>query len=311
MQKKLISFVIPAYNEEGNVERLHQALAALFARQPKYDWEAIIVENGSQDATYQKLLTVHNVDQRFKILKLSRNFTAEGGISAGLHYAKGDAIIIMYADLEDPPEVTTQFVEKWELGYENVYGVVRKRHGTWLRRQNSKMFYWVLDKLTGGIIPRYVADFRLIDRKVCDVINTMPERTRFLRGLFAWAGFKSVGIPYDRTTRIAGESKASTVVVLRLALRGILAFSHVPLHLAGILGLMLCGISFLGIIYFVIRILIFGLLPFDGYGTLVCLILFLFGFLFVLLGILSEYIAMMFEEVKQRPVFIVSEEIGF
>lgn len=310
MSKKLISFVIPAYNEEACVDALAAALTDLFARLSHYDCEAIIVENGSHDKTYEKLLAVRAQDERFKILKLARNFTGEGGISAGLQYAKGDAVVIMYADLEDPPEVVLEFVKKWEEGYENVYGVVRKRHGSWLRQQNSKMFYWVLENLTGGIIPRYVADYRLIDRKLCDVVNDMPERNRFLRGLFAWAGFKSTGVPFDRKDREAGESKASTLVVLRLALRGILAFSHFPLHLAGILGSLLCLLSFCGIVYFAVRIIVFGLLPFDGYGTLICMILFLFGFLFILLGILSEYIAMIFEEVKQRPIYIVSEKIG-
>lgn len=311
MPKKLLSLVIPAYNEEDCVDQLHVALDRLSQQiAEKYDCEMVIVENGSHDATYEKLLALRAKDPRLKIVKLARNFGADGGITAGLHFATGDAAVIMCADLEDPPETIPQFLEKWEQGYQNVYGIVRRRQGTWLRRLNSKMFYWVINKMTGDLIPRSVSDFRLIDRKVYQAVNAMGERTRMLRGIVAWTGFKSCGVEFNRGNRVAGESKASTRVVLKLALRGIMSFSYIPLKIATVLGVVLSFVSFTAMVFYVIKFLFFGV-PFDGFGTIVSLILLLFGFLFIILGIMSEYIGMIFEETKGRPNFIVEEAVGF
>lgn len=309
MSRKLISFVIPAYNEEECVDKLYEALVELFAKLPQYDFEAIIVENGSADTTYEKLLAIHQRDSRFKILKLARNFGTDGGMTAGLRYAKGDAAVLMCADLEDPPSLVLEFVKKWEEGYHNIYGIVRKRQGNWLRRTNSHIFYWLIGKLTDNLVPRYVADYRLIDRKLYSTVNTMEERTRMLRGMVAWAGFKSHGIVYDRGTRAGGLSKAYTKHVLQLAIRGILAFSVVPLRMATALGILLSIGSFIAICVLTVKFLFFGV-PFPGFGSIICLMLLLFGFLFTILGIISEYIGMIFSEVKARPNFIVEEAIG-
>jgi len=307
--RKLLSFVIPAYNEEDCVDKLYEALVALFAKLA-YDCEVIIVENGSCDSTHTKLLAIHQRDSRFKILKLSRNFMTDGGMTAGLHYARGDAAILMCADLEDPPEIVLEFVKKWEEGYQNVYGIIRRRQGTWLRRFNSWMFYLIINKLTNNIIPRNVSDYRLIDRKIYQTVNTMHERTRMLRGIVAWTGFKSCGVPFDRGDRVGGASKAHTMHVLKLALRGILAFSYIPLRGATIMGAILSVGSFLSICALTLKFIFFGV-PFPGFGSIICLILLLFGFVFIMLGIMGEYIGMIFEEVKQRPNFIVEEETGF
>jgi dolichol-phosphate mannosyltransferase len=310
MTRKLLSFVIPAYNEEDCVDVLHTALTSLFDKLSlRYDCEAIIVENGSHDRTYEKLLAVHKRDPRFKILKLARNFMTDGGMTAGLHYAKGDAAILMCADLEDPPQVVLEFVKKWEEGYHNVYGIIRRRQGTWLRRMNSKLYYWLVNKLTDNLIPRDVSDFRLMDRKLYKVVNVMQERTRMLRGIVAWAGFKSCGITFDRGDRPGGTSKANTMHVLKLAIRGIAAFSYVPLRGASFLGVLLSAGSFIGIVILTIQYIFWGF-PFRGYASTLCLILLLFGFEFIILGIMSEYIGMIFTEVKARPNFIVEEEIG-
>jgi glycosyltransferase involved in cell wall biosynthesis len=310
MTRKLLSFVIPAYNEEECVDKLYDALASLFSQLAHYDCEAIIVENGSVDSTYEKLLAIHQRDPRIKILKLARNFGTDGGMTAGLHYIKGDAAILMCADLEDPPELVLEFVKKWEEGYHNVYGIVQKRQGSWLRRLNSRLFYWIIGKLTNNLIPRYVADYRLIDKKLYNVLNTMDERTRMLRGMVAWAGFKSTGIAYDRGPRAGGVSKAYTLHVLQLALRGILAFSYIPLRGATILGIVLSIGSFLAITILALKFIFLGV-PFPGFGSIICLILLLFGFLFVILGVMSEYIGMIFAEVKARPNYIVEEAVGF
>lgn len=310
MSKKLLSFVIPAYNEEECVDALHAALDKLSQQIAHwYEAEFIIVENGSFDATYEKLQAIRARDPRVKIVKLSRNFMADGGITAGLSYAKGDAAIIMCADLEDPPEVVLEFLKKWEEGYQNVYGIINRRQGNWLRKINSRLFYLVINKMTGGVIPRAVSDFRLIDKKVYQAVNRMNERTRMWRGIVAWTGFKSIGVRFNRGNRAAGESKANTMLVLKLALRGIFAFSVIPLRFATILGVVLSAVSFAALVYQVVKVMMFGV-PFDGFGTLMGATFLMFGFVFVILGIMSEYIGMIFEEVKGRPNFIVEETVG-
>jgi len=307
---KLLSFVIPAYNEEECIDLLHAALDKLASElAPKYECEFVIVENGSWDTTFQKLQALRAKDPRVKIVKLSRNFMADGGITAGLHYAKGDAAIIMCADLEDPPEVVHEFLAKWEEGYQNVYGIINRRQGNWLRKMNSRLFYFVINKLTDNLIPRAVSDFRLIDRKVVDAVNKMDERTRMWRGLVAWTGFRSTGVKFNRGNRPAGESKANTMLVLKLAFRGIFGFSLVPLRLATILGVILSAVSFIALLVLLIKVLVFGV-PFDGFGTLICGVFLMFGFVFIILGIMSEYIGMIVEEAKRRPNFIVEETIG-
>lgn len=309
--KKLISVVIPAYNEEDSVDELARRLAAVFDLNQSYDFEAIIIENGSVDRTFERLLQIHGRDPRFKIVQLARNFRMDGGITAGLNYARGDAAVIMTADLQDPPELITEFIKKWEEGYENIYGVVTKRRGTHLiRRMNSRLFYWFADKLTEGTIPKNASDFRLVDRKVYQTINTIQERNRFVRGLFAWVGYKSIGVKFERAPRFAGESNAHTFKVLELALKGIFAHSYVPLKLITIIGFSVSAIAFLLLIYIVGRTLFFGV-PFPGFGTIMAVMLLMFGFLFTMLGIVAEYIALIYEEVKARPNFIVREKIGF
>jgi dolichol-phosphate mannosyltransferase len=308
--KKLISIVIPAYNEQDNVDELARRLQGVFAINPDYDFEAIIVENGSLDNTYEKLLAVHQHDNRFKIVQLARNFRMDGGITAGLNSAKGDAAVIMTADLQDPPELITEFIKKWEEGYENIYGIVTKRTGTSaLRKLNSQLFYTVANTLTGGMIPRNVSDFRLVDRKVYETINSIHERNRFIRGLFAWVGFKSIGIEHVRAERFAGVSGAHTFKVIELALKGIFAHSYVPLKLITLTGIAVSMLSFVLLAWTVIKVVIWGV-PFQGYGTIMAVMLLMFGILFTMLGIVSEYIGLIYEEVKQRPNYIVSKTLG-
>jgi dolichol-phosphate mannosyltransferase len=310
MRKKLISFVIPAYNEEDCVDALYTALDK-FSREisARYECEFIIVENGSYDTTFDKLQALRARDERLKIIKLSRNFMTDGGITAGLQYARGDAAVVMCADLEDPLETVHEFIAHWEAGIQNVYGIINRRQGNWLRKLNSRLFYYLLNKVTGGVIPRAVSDFRLIDRKVIDAVNGMGERTRMFRGIVAWTGFTSCGVSFNRGNRVAGESKASTALVLKLALRGLFAFSHVPLRIASILGALLSVISFSALLVYTVKFLILGV-PFNGFGTIVFLMLLLFGCLFIILGIMSEYIGMIFEETKGRPNFIIEETVG-
>ena len=308
--KKLISIIIPAYNEEECVDELAARLKTLFVTESQYDFEAIIVENGSIDSTWEKLQKIAAADSRFKILKLSRNFRMDGGLTAGLDYIKGDACVLMTADLQDPPELISEFLRKWESGWENIYGEVTKRGGTGpIRTFNSKMFYFVADKLTDGRIPKNASDFRLVDKKVYLAIKSMTERNRFVRGLFAWAGFKSIGVPMERPPRFGGVSNAHSLKVIDLAFKGIFAHSYKPLRLITVFGIVLSAISFLTIIPLAIIWITSGV-PFAGFGTIVSLFLFVLGILSLMIGILSEYIGLIYEEVKARPNYVVSEFIS-
>ena len=307
---KLISVVIPAYNEEACVNELATRLKSVFALEKNYSFEVIIIENGSVDKTWEKLLEIAKQDSRFKILQLSRNFRMDGGLTAGLDFVKGDACVLMTADLQDPPELISDFLRKWEDGWENIYGILTKRVGTGpIRTMNSKLFYWVAGKLTDGRIPKNASDFRLVDKKVYETVRTMSERNRFVRGLFAWVGFKSIGIPMERPPRFGGVSNAHTFKVIDLAFKGIFANSYKPLRLITLFGLGLSFISFVSIIPLAF-LWIFSGVPFAGFGTLVSLFLLVLGFLSLMLGILSEYVGLIYEEVKGRPNFIVSNKIG-
>ena len=308
--KKIISVIIPAYNEDQCVEELHQRLKKVFEIENNYDFEVFIVENGSADQTWNKLEKIAKKDTRFKIIRLSRNFRMDGGLTAGLDFVTGDACVLMTADLQDPPELISEFLRKWEEGWENIYGVVQKRTGTnFIRRFNSQAFYFVAQRLTDGRIPRNASDFRLVDRKVYLAVKVMSERNRFVRGLFAWAGFRSIGIPMVRAERFGGISNAPTLKVLDLAVKGIFAHSYKPLRIITILG---AAIFFLSSITFLILLTkwITSGVPYPGYGTLVSVVLVILGVLGIMLGIISEYIGLIYEEVKQRPNYIVSETIN-
>jgi len=307
MSKKLISLIIPAYNEEDCVDELFSRLVGVFATEDKYNFEVVIVENGSIDSTWDKLQVIASKDSRFKILKLSRNFRMDGGLTAGLDFIKGDACVLMTADLQDPPELIPEFLRLWEQGYENIYGVITKREGTGpIRTMNSKLFYWLAGKLTDGRIPRNASDFRLVDRKVYVAVRGMTERNRFVRGLFAWAGFNSIGVPMERPPRFGGVSNAHTLKVLDLAFKGIFAHSYKPLRLITVFGFVLSALSFISIVPLFFLWLFVGV-PFAGFGTLVGLFLLVFGIVALMLGILSEYVGLIYEEVKSRPNYVVSE----
>lgn len=308
--KKLISVIIPAYNEEDCVEELARRLSAVFDANSSYDFEAIIVENGSVDRTWELLKKINENDQRFKIVRLARNFRMDGGLTAGLHYAKGDAAVLMTADLQDPPELISDFILKWEEGYENIYMVVTERTGTGpIRTFNSKAFYWLAGKLTDGRIPRNASDYRLVDRKVYEAVRSMDERNRFVRGLFAWVGFKSVGIEAVRAERFGGVSNAHSLKVIDLAFKGIFSHSYIPLKIITLTGVTLSATSFFAFVSFAIT-WIFDGVPFAGFGTLVSLALLAFGILTFMLGLIAEYVGLIYEEVKQRPNFVVTTVLG-
>jgi len=308
---KSVSLIIPAYNEEDCVDELALRLKVVFESENNYIWQAVIVENGSIDSTWMKLSKIAEDDSRFKIIRLSRNFKMDGGLTAGLDYITSDACILMTADLQDPPELIPTFLRKWEEGYENIYGIVSERQGTNLiRRFNSQLFYKIASKLSDGSIPKNASDFRLVDKKVYETVRSMTERNRFVRGLFAWVGFKSIGVPMIRPPRFAGVSNAHTFAVLELALKGIMANSYKPLRFISLFGLSLSLFSVLALIPMIIAWLFVGV-PFAGFGTIVTLILFGIGIQSLMLGVVSEYIGLVYEETKSRPNFVVSETKGF
>ena len=310
MSKGLISVIVPAFNEELCIEELARRLTLVFVDNPKYDFETLIVENGSTDRTWDLLKTIHVQDPRFKVIRLARNFRMDGGITAGLNFAKGDAVVFMTADLQDPPELITEFIKKWEEGFENVYMQVSKRVGTGpLRTFNSRAFYWLAGKLTDNRIPKNVSDYRLLDRKVYESVRGMNERNRFVRGLVAWVGFKSIGIEAERQERFGGESKAHSLKVIDLALKGIFAHSYVPLKLITMSGVALSLISFVSLLGWIGVWLTSGV-PFAGFGTLVSVAVLAFGTLTFMLGIIAEYLGLIYEEVKGRPNFVVAEQLG-
>ena len=307
--RKLISVIVPAYNEEDCVIELASRLTAVFDQNDSYDFEAIIVENGSTDRTWELLQQIHDADRRFKVVQLSRNFRMDGGITAGLEYAQGDAVVIMTADLQDPPELISEFIVKWEEGFENIYMVVTKRGSTGpIRRINSRAFYWLAGKLTDDRIPRNASDFRLVDRKVYETVRRMDERNRFVRGLFAWVGFKSVGIEAERPPRFGGESKAYSLQVIDLAFKGIFAHSYVPLKFITVTGVALSALSFLTTVILAVCWVLLGV-PFAGFGTLISVSLLAFGLLAFMVGLLAEYLGLVYEEVKGRPNFIVRDTL--
>jgi len=309
--RKLISVVVPAYNEEDCVEELARRLAAVFDANSAYDFEAVIIENGSEDRTWELLQRINADDPRFKVVQLARNFRMDGGITAGLDYASGDAAVIMTADLQDPPELITDFIAKWEEGYENVYMIVTKRTDAGMIRSfNSRAFYWLAGKLTENRIPRNASDFRLVDRRVYETVRRLDERNRFVRGLFAWVGFRSTGIEHERPERFGGDSKAHSFKVIDLALKGIFAHSYLPLRLITLIGVVLSVLSVVTTVVMAVVWFVNGV-PFAGFGTLFSLVVLLFGLLFLMLGILSEYLGMVYEEVKQRPNFVVRTDLGF
>jgi len=305
---KLVSIVIPAFNESECVDELAVRLQAVLDRLPSYEFEVIVVENGSTDDTFDRLRKIQAGDDRFKILQLARNFRVEGGITAGLEVAQGDAVVIMCADLQEPPELIPELIEKWEAGYEHVYVVIRRRLGmSLLRRINARLYYWLAGHLT-HMIPHNVAVFRLADRRVYEAVNAMPERNRLIPGLFAWVGYRSIGVESERAPRFGGKSKLHSLYALDLALKGIAGYSVAPLKGVGMLGLAIGGLSAAGLIA---SLVIWAVAGFPAWGVGLSIAGALVGIVLTCLGIVATYVGFVHEEVKERPHFVVRERVGF
>ena len=305
-----ISVVVPLYNEELNIDYLFERLLSVLSHLDMR-YEIVCVNDGSKDNTIGCLIEHHHQNPRIKVVNLSRNYGKEIALSAGLDYANGNAVIPIDADLQDPPELIAELVEKWREGYDVVYATRRSRQGeSWVKRFTANIFYRTIDGLSQVPIPRNTGDFRLLDRRVVDALKQMPERTRFMKGLFAWVGFKQTSVIYDRPSRYKGKTKWNYWKLWNFAIDGITSFSFLPLKVWSYVGLLVAIPSFFYASYLVIRTLIYGI-DFPGYASIMVAVLFLGGVQLVSLGVLGEYLGRVYEEVKGRPLYLVRESYGF
>ncbi len=309
---KLITIIIPCYNEEQVLPILYERMSHLLSGW-EHPVEILCVNDGSRDRTWELLVEITKKDPKWKAICLSRNFGHQPAVSAGMFHAKGDAVCVIDADLQDPPETLERFIEQWKAGADVVYGVRRKRKDGKLKMLLAWGFYRVIARLVSIPIPPDSGDFCLLDRRVVDVMNSLPEKNRYLRGLRVWCGFKHVAVEFDRDARAAGEPQYTFKKSLRLAMDGIFSFSAVPLTIASHLGLWVSGLALLGI-FFTFAQRIFkdwfsqiGLAPGPGFATIVISILFLGGVQLICLGILGQYLGRIYDEVKGRPSWIISE----
>ncbi len=300
-----LSIVIPVFNEEEVLPELHRRLTAVLSGLvPSY--EILLVNDGSTDGTPEILRELIRQDQHLVTIDLSRNFGHQVAISAGLEYSRGKAVVIMDGDLQDPPEVIPRFVAKWREGFAVVYAIRQKRKEAFFKRLAYAMFYRLLQVISHTDIPLDAGDFCIMDRRVVDLLVRMPERNRFLRGIRSWLGFRQIGLPYERSARQGGEPKYTFRRLIFLALDGLLSFSYKPLRLISVLGLGVSLGSLLLALYYVLKKVLYALDP-PGFTTLVVAILFLAGIQLVTIGVMAEYVARISDEVKRRPLFIVSQ----
>ena len=303
------SIVVPLYNEEEVINETYKRLKAVMDTLGE-EYELVFVNDGSRDRTAELVTGICEVDGNVKLLNFSRNFGHQIAVTAGMDYAKGDAIVVIDADLQDPPEVILSMIEKWKEGFEVVYGKRLKRKGeTWFKKLTAKMFYRTLASLTTVDIPVDAGDFRLIDRKVCDALKALPEQNRYVRGLVSWVGFKQTAVEYVREKRFAGETKYPLKKMLKFAMDGITSFSYKPLRLATYVGFFMSVVSFMYLIYVLIDRLLFTdeLAIATGWASIVSINLFFNGIMLIILGITGEYIGRIYDEVKRRPLYIVAE----
>ncbi|ACB53306.1 glycosyl transferase, family 2 [Crocosphaera subtropica ATCC 51142] len=305
-----ISIIVPCYNEEEGLDRLFERLFTVL-NHLNLSYEIVCIDDGSRDRTLEGLIDYHRRYSAIKVISLSRNFGKDIALTAGLENAQGQAIIPIDADLQDPPELIEQLIEKWRQGYDVVYGKRRSRQGeSWVKRTTANAFYRIISRISSVPIPRDTGDFRLLDRRVVDAIKTMPERTRFMKGLFAWVGFKQTYILYDRPNRLQGTTKWNYWKLWNFALDGITSFSLVPLKVWSYLGLFLSVLAFTYGSFLIIRTIILGI-DVPGYASLMVTMLFIGGVQLITLGILGEYLGRIYEETKQRPLYLIRERYGF
>lgn len=310
MENLELSVVIPFYNEEPNIDYLFQRLVSALDRL-NMKYEIVCVNDGSKDNTLKCLVEYHHRNPNIKVINLSRNFGKDIALAAAIDYASGAAVVPIDADLQDPPEFIEELVAKWRQGYDVVYATRCSRQGEgWMKRFSAYAFYRIIGQMSQISIPRDTGDFRLMDRRVVDALKRMPERTRFMKGIFTWVGFKQTSIVYERPKRHRGNTKWNYWQLWNFAVDGITSFSSVPLKIWSYLGLVLALASFFYATSLIIRTLIFGI-DVPGYASLMVVVLFLGGIQLLTLGIIGEYLGRVYEEVKERPLYFVRDSYGF
>ena len=308
---KKVSVVIPMYYEEEVANECYNRMKKVLESIENYDYELVFVNDGSKDKTLSILEEIARKDEKAKVISFSRNFGHQAAVTAGLKFVTGDAIVIIDADLQDPPELIPEMLKLWEDGNEVIYGKRKTREGeSHFKLFTAKMFYKTLNALSDVEIPKDTGDFRLVDRKVVDTINQLPEHNKFLRGLFSWVGYKQKAYEYERKERFAGKTKYPLKKMLKLASDGIIGFSTKPLKLVGILGMLSILISFIVLIYSIISY-IFKLNTLTaGWTSIMVAITFFAGVQLLSIWIMSEYIGRIYDETKQRPQYIIDKKIN-
>lgn len=311
---KKISLLIPVYNEEESIDSLYVALRPLLDNThpglngAQYEWEVLLVDDGSSDASLKYLKEINQRDPRMRYVSLSRNFGKENALLAGFDRMTGDAMVIMDADLQHPVDAIPEMISEWEHGFEDVYGRRLSRgKESLLRKLLTNTFYRLLNRSTRVDVLPNVGDFRLLDRKVVEAIRGLRESQRYTKGLYCWVGFKKKGIDFETADRVAGETHMSPGRLVNLALEGITSYTTAPLRIATVLGFIISLLSIVYMVYIICKTLIFGE-PIQGFPTIICTILFLGGCQLLALGIIGEYIGKIYNESKQRPPYIVAEE---
>jgi len=302
-----ISIVLPIYNEEGNILKLYSRLVAVMEN-TEPNFEIVFVNDGSKDLSLKIIEDLVKNDKRISIIDLARNFGHQIAISAGMDYALGNAVVIMDADLQDPPEVLPMFISKWQEGYDVVYAIRENRKENWILRTAYQAFYRILQQISYLEIPLDSGDFCIMDRRVVDILVSMPERNRFVRGIRTWIGLKQIGLAYERQERNAGKPKYTLKRLVYLALDGLISFSYLPLRIITIIGFSVSFLSILLAAIYTIQKLTMGLSP-PGFATTIVAIFFLAGIQLITLGVMGEYIGRIFEEVKSRPLYVVRKVI--
>lgn len=304
---KKVSILIPVYNEQESLLLLYNELKKLMNNLIYYTWEVLFINDGSNDETLSVIRDLRKEDNRISYLDLSRNYGKEVAMLAGFDYVTGDCMIIMDADLQDPPAIVPQMLEKWEEGYEDIYAEKDYRgKESWLRKTFSLIFYYLLQKTTKINILQNVGDFRLLDRRCIEALKRMREQERYTKGMFCWIGYKKFSIKFNRGDRVAGNTHWSYLQLARLAMEGVISFTTAPLKIATFLGISVSFIAFIYMLYVLIKTLIWGD-PVAGYPTLMIVILFLGGSILLTLGIIGEYLSRIFLETKNRPTYIARE----
>lgn len=308
--KKLISFIVPVYNEEANIVPLHEAVVeAMAPLEDRYDYEFVFTDNHSTDRTFEELAKLAEKDPRIRVVRFSRNFGYQKSILTGYFHARGDAAVQLDADLQDPPALVPELITLWEKGNQVVYGVRRSRKEAWWINWVRHAFYVVIDSLSEDELPRDAGDFRLIDRRAIDELKKFEDSQPYIRGTLATMGFSQVGFPYDRDERKRGKGKFSFTDLMNLAVDGILNHSVVPLRLATYMGLAVAVVTFMMLMSFLVRRILFGHDWPPGFATLIITILFSLSLNAIFFGIIGEYLGRMYKQIKKRPLTIVEREI--